>query len=413
MVLFLSAVWLLAVDSTGRLIGKRWAESDSVDSADWLSRLALADPRMALRAGSLCMATATDQQICRIYFERALNGNHRLAEAEMALILIAEKRKDVVEATRMLQRLKENDRSFAARWLEWNFHLRNGPTEAFRDRAGEILRTAPAGFRGDFPLLPLTGMRDDDIIEAMVDAGATGRALDYAANCGVDGDSKSGDLLVNLLGRVDRIAASDAALRFIAERLESRRGFQLAARVWTEAIRRGLVSDNRRSPDDDPMLNPNPRLRMPFVPRSFDWSAVVNRWASVSNGGGEGVRIEVAAGAPKGLPLLSKLVLLPEGTTSVRVLMRAGRPEHSNPIEEGFGRRIVWQIYDALSDRVIVESASEGRPSGSGYRAFDLPLHGISNSGAVFVNLAVGSSGDVPSESWALTVSDIEFEILQ
>ncbi|MCJ1888566.1 hypothetical protein LNN38_27250, partial [Pseudomonas sp. LA21] len=71
--------------------------------------------------------------------------------------------------------LKRKNRSFAVRWLEWNFHLRNGPPERFRRGAREILETAPARFRGDFPFLPLTGMSGDEIAEAMLRRGQSER----------------------------------------------------------------------------------------------------------------------------------------------------------------------------------------------------------------------------------------------
>ncbi len=359
------------------------------------------------------MVTAEDRQTCRSYFESALWGNRRLAEAEMALIVIAEERKDLFDAVRLLRDLKRKNRSFAVRWLEWNFHLRNGPPERFRRGAREILETAPARFRGDFPFLPLTGMSGDEIAEAMLRRGQSERALDFAAFLSADEDSRPGDLLLRLLSRADRTAARETALRFIADRLERRHGLKFAVRVWAEALRQGLVGDHRRSQDDNPILNPNPRFRMPFVPRSFDWSAAENRWATVVSRGGEGAQIEIQSGAPEGLPLLSKLLLLPEGTTAVRVRMRGRLTAPSIAAGRDEDRQVVWQIYDAETDRVVVRSAGERTLPVDGYRIFELPLSGVAYSGTVFASLAVGPPGSKSRESWALALNEVEFEVLR
>ncbi|MCC6264997.1 MAG: hypothetical protein IT169_15585 [Bryobacterales bacterium] len=407
-----SSFWLLAVDTAGRFESKRWANGDRVEREGWLHTLALADPRTVVKAGSQCMATAENRQTCRSYFERALRGNRRLAEAEMALILIAEERRDLMEADRLLRDLKRKNRSFAALWLEWNFQLRNGPPERFRSGGREILETAPARFRGDFPLLPLTGMSGDEIAKAMLRRGQSERALDFAAYLSANEDSRPGDLLLRLLSRAGRTPARETALRFIAERLERRHGLRFAARVWAESLRQGLIGDHRRSRDDNPILNPNPRLRMPFVPRSFDWSAAENRWATVVSRGGEGVQIEVHDGAPEGLPLLSKLLLLPEDTTGVRVRMRSGLPVPSFAVDRDEGRRVVWQIYDAQTDRVVVRSPGERTIPVEGQVVFELPLNGVAHSGTVFASLAVGPSGTESREPWELAVTEVAFEVL-
>ncbi len=407
-----TSIWLLAVDSAGALVSKRWKEAEHGMGASWLTDLAFHDPRLALMAGERCMAIASNPQTCREHFERALAGNGRLSGAEFALILLAEKRKESHTAERMLERLKAHDRSFAARWLEWNFYLRNGPPERFREGAEGILRHAPANFRGDFPLLRLTGMPSDAIVQTMLDSGGARRALEYAARLAENGDSGSADLLVGLLGRADRDLARETALGFVAEQLGQRRGFEAAARVWAEAMKRGLIPDRRRSRDADALLNPNPRLRLPFIPRSFDWSAAENQWATVSSLGEDGLQFEFSADAPEGLPLLSKFVLLREGTKFVRIRMRTGGMDRDEPMREMRNRQVVWQIYDAVLNRVIVKSHTEKEACGEGCRVFDLPTGGIENSGAVFVTLAVGKAGEAEGELGTIGVSEVELEIL-
>ena len=410
--ILVSSVWLLAVDSAGALVSKRWREAEHGIAANWLTDLAFQDPRLALTAGERCMTIASNQQTCREQFERALAGNGRLSGAEIALILLAEKRKETETALRMLERMKVHDRSFATRWLEWNFYLRNGPPKRFREGAEGILRHAPANFRGDFPLLRLTGMPNDAIIQTMLASGGTRRALEYAARLAEDGDSGSAGLLVGLLGRVDRNLAGETALHFVAEQLGHRRGFEAAARVWTEAMNRGLIPDHRRSRDDDAMLNPNPRLRLPFIPRSFDWSAAGNRWATAASRGEDGLQSVFSSDASKGLPLLSKFVLLREGAEFVRIRMRTGSVDRDGLKGEMRNRRVVWQIYDAVLNRLIVKSHTAGEPCGEGCRVFDLPTGGIANSGAVFVNLAVGKAEGAGEELGTIGVSEVELEML-
>lgn len=411
--MFVSSFWLLAVDSAGRVMSGRWEEGGRVDGAGWLAELVIADPRIALKAGAQCMATAANQQDCRSFFERALAGNRRLTEAEAALILLAEQRNQLADAARMLHRLERRNGSFAVRWLTWNFHLRNGPAARFRSDTEEVLRSAPANFRGDFPLLPLTGLPAEEIVEAMLQAGTSGRALDYAVYLAERDEPGAGELLADLLGRVDRHSAGETALRFIAEQLGSRRRFNQAALVWAEAMRLNLVEDRRASPRDDPVLNPNPGLRKPFVPRSFDWSVAENRWAAMSGSGGDGVRIEVRFGAPEGMPLLSKLLLLPENSTGVRIRMRARYLLNPAKPEEARGmRHFVWQVYDTLSNRVVMRSSQEERPAANGYQFFELPLSGITRSEAVFLTLAVGPEWEATRETGTLEVSEVHFEIL-
>lgn len=411
-VVLVSSVWLVAVDSAGSLVSKRWREAGRGIDASWLTDLAFHDPRLALMAGERCTAVASDPQTCREYFERALAGNRRISGAEMALILLAERRGESGTATRMLERLKAHDKGFAARWLEWNFYLRNGPPDRFREGAEGILRHAPANFRGDFPLLRLTGMPSDAVVQTMLASGSAGRALEYAASLAEEGDSGSADPLLGLLGRVDRGLARETALRFVAEQLGHRRGFEPAARVWAEAVKSGLIPDRRRSRDDDAILNSNPRLRLPFVPRSFDWSAAENRWATVSSAGEDGLRVEFRSDAPEGMPLLSKLILLPEGTESVRIRMRTERMDRDEPMGEIRNRRAVWQLYDAVLNRVIVKSHTEGEPCGEDCRVFDLPTGGAENSGAIFVNLAVGKAEGAGGELRTFEVTEVEFETL-
>ena len=397
-----SSLWLLAVESAGHVMSRRWAEGGRMDGASWLSELAIYDPRMALKAGEQCMATAVNQQVCRSYLERALRGSPRLTGAQTATILLAEKGKELAEAAHMLQRLKRSDGSFAVQWLDWNFHLRNGTSGCCRNGTREILTNAPATFRGDFPLLPLTGMRTEEIVEAMLQAGASGRALDYAKYRFERDDPGAGDVFVDLLTQVDRALAREVALRFIAERVGDRRGFKQAARVWTELVRSDLVEDRRASPDDDPVVNPNPRLLMPFVQRSFDWSAAENQWASVSRSGGNGVSIKIRRSAPAGMPLLSKLLLLPENTTGIRLRMCVAHPELW---------RFVWKIYDAPSDRVIVSSSPGGRPSEHGCRVFDLPLAGA-HPEAVYAILSIQLDKSGTDETLAMHVSETQFEMV-
>lgn len=397
-----SCLWLLAVETAGHVMSRRWAEGGRMDGASLLSELAIADPRMALQAGEQCMATAVNQQVCRSYLERALSGSRRLTGAQTALILLAEKRKALADAARMLHRLRKSDGSFAVQWLDWNFQLRNGAPGCCQNGTREILKNAPATFRGDFPLLPLTGMGTEEIVETMLQAGASGRALDYARYRFERDDPGAGDIFVDLLAKVDRVLARDVALRFIAERLRDRRGFKQAARIWTELVRSDLVEDRRASPDDDPMVNPNPRLLMPFVQRSFDWSAAENQWASVSKSGGNGVNIEIRRGAPAGMPLLSKLLLLPENTTGIRLRMCVAHPERW---------RFVWKIYDAPSDRVIVSSSPGGQPSEHGCQVFDLPLAGA-HPEAVYAILSMKLDKSGTGETLAIHVSETQFEIV-
>jgi hypothetical protein len=226
--------------------------------------------------------------------------------------------------------------------------------------------------------------------------------LDYAEFRCERGDPGAGDLFVDLLAQVDRALAREVALRFVAERLGDRRGFKQAARVWTELVTSNLVEDRRASPDDDPVVNPNPSFIMPFVPRSFDWSGAENRWASVSNSGGNGINIEIRRSAPEGVPLLSKLLLLPENATGIRLRMCAAHPER---------RRFVWKIYDALSDRVIVRSSPGGRPSEDGCQIFDLPLAGARPE-AAFVILSIALDKSEADERLVMNVAETQFEIV-
>ncbi len=405
---FGSSCWLLAVDVAGRVMSERWRAGGGVNPAHWLTRLALVDPRIAFKAGEQCVQSAADPQSCRGLFEQSLRGNSRLSGAEAALIVLAEQRRDLAAAGGALRRLRQRDRSFSARWLEWNFWLRNGVLERFREAAPGIARAAPAAFRGDFSLLLLAGADNREIVDAMLGARRSGRALDYTLFLAERGQPEAGELLAGLLHRADRHLAREAALRFVADRLRERRDLDQAVAVWAKSLKLGLVEDRRAAQTDGPVLNSNPRLRRPFVPRSFDWSAAENRWASMSQTSSGGTRIEIRYGAPPGIPLLSKALIAPERSTVVRVTMHLEETPQPEIREEASQPRAIWEVYDTQQERIVAKSSPGGEPCGPGCRQFDLPLDAGEGSRPVYMLLSVEAAARI-AEPQIITISNICF----
>lgn len=417
-ILVASSAWLLAVDSSGRALRARWADGQPVEAQEWLTAVAGIDPRTALAAGEQCMMSAGDQQVCGALFERALKGNSRLSGAVLAMAQLAEQRGDCAGARRLFALLRQRDSSFAVAWSEWNFLLRNGTREEISNGAMALIAKAPARFRGDYPFLMESGLEPGAIVEAMLAAEAPERALDFALYLGQREFPQAGDLLRGVIERRDGTPAREAALRFIAERVGSRRGLEQAAIVWETAVKRGLVADRRTSVKDDLMLNPNPGMKLPLLARSFDWSVVESRWGGArSDALGRGITIFIREGAPDGTPLLSKLVLLPEDAKGVRVTMRVAAAIAGGATSSPRLRSLEWRAYDATADRIVATAEATGDPQAQGAFRAKLLFPAAGSPRAVFLMLCFRTAGgavavDGPGVDEAAAIGEVRFEIL-
>lgn len=412
LVIFGSSCCLLAVDIAGRVMNDRWRKGEPVNRSHWLTELAIVDPKVAFQAGEQCIQSASQPQSCREFLEHSLKKNPRISPSEALLISLAEQRGDLHEAEARLENLQKQDRSFRSRWLEWNFWLRTGKLDRFRDKALDIAREAPATFRGDFPLLLLTGEDYLKHADAMLEVHHDARALDYAAFLDEQNTPGASELLAYLIGNTERSLAREAALRFITRRLHERRGVNEAGAVWTQALHLGLVEDHRVSPADDAIQNSNPRLRMPFVAQSFDWSITENPRVTVSPVEDGGVRLEIHHGAPARAPILSKAIIAPEGPCHVHVAMSWGKTLSGEEVAETQQSRVYWEAYDTLSERIIARTAPADQPCGSACSQFDLLLNASTSTRVVYMLLKLKAGEADIIEPQAFTISAVDFAII-
>jgi hypothetical protein len=394
----------------------------------WFWNLVTTDPAMALRAAERCVVVSEQPGDCKGLFERALSGNRRLSAAALGLADLAEQAGELERAGEIFRAWEPADRSFAFLWSYWNFRLRAGDRAGFRDMALAVAEKAPVRFRGDFPLLVLTGIPAERIVERLSEGGSWERAFAYASYLSSVGNPAAGGLAASLLRKAAEAGPGGAATaeglrrghgrawteRLVGDNLSRRSGYAAAAEIWRAATDVGFLPDRRIHREEDAALNPNPRFQQPFLTRGFDWSLSDRAFVEpLRADSGTGIRISGKEGVRDGMVLLSKLVTLSADCQAVRV-----RVEQVGCEGDPFCGDFEWAAFDAASGRTLGTAKPAPAPPEGPTASYTVLLRDLHSGSAepleaIYAGLVCRRCSAGAGRGFELQLREVRFEIVE
>jgi hypothetical protein len=239
------------------------------------------DPSTVVKAAENCMSSHWD------VLETALVANSRKTDVILWLAFLAEHGGRTQDAESFLLQACRQDQSFRPLWTYWNFLRRTGEIARAKAFDHQIVLRAPPRFRAHYPILWDEGWAAEQVFDIVRSGGKPSQMLGLLKFLVESARPDAGPLVSRLLdvqtnGDLPEVELREIALQVVAQGVAGQRPIQEAAQLWTEAIRETtaggniirIVRDKRESDSDHPLWNYNPTLRLPFVPRSFDWSVI-------------------------------------------------------------------------------------------------------------------------------------------
>lgn len=350
----------------------------------------LVDSSRFAKAAGNCVALHENMQACEHLLKIALAANSRQTDARLWLAFLAEHAGRNADAEVLYLQSLQRDHSFYPLWAYWSFLQRTGADLRARDLDRQVLLRATPSFRAHYSALWRSGWTPKQTFEVLLEEKQSAQLaslVDYL----IDSRNPSARLLLSRLlsARGDLSLPlpklREFVLQLVAQGIEGNLPLPEAEKVWRQAISEPtsidesipILGDKRESPTDDPVWNYNPTLRLPFVPKSFDWSAIRSEDGEserLSHQHG-GIRIQVRGNASNGQALLAKLAPIRAGMSTLRFTIEW---------DESFRVRCPSSYFWELRDRDGVEVVARARAYSKSHTSLgwtpiteqQLPIHG-------------------------------------